>query len=347
MPMTDPNKKPQEQKAGEAAKGKGKKAKQSKDKYDFFRRKRGGALLTRAEVKEIKAGRKKLKKELRKIGERSRKEFEITASSLGLYFDGNRFRSIIKWFVAIRGLWVLLITGLVLLFAICGFAIIAEMKGHFTINMSDDMFREGFSISEDEEFEHKTSHLFATPAVGVSCISIVDIPDNVDDIDGEHGGKYFAYTFYLRNEGESEVDYQWELRLKSNSAVAEAAWVMIFIDGEMTLYAKANDDGTSAALPEWGNNTFGYLDPPLYDHAADKSQYEVIATVESLTYWRVIPKPFLSESIVAGGRQEDIGVGEIHKYTVVVWLEGDDPDCTNALIGKHLGLEMHMKLIEE
>ena len=35
----------------------------------LFRKKRGGVVLTKAEIKEIKEGRKKLKKELRKVDE--------------------------------------------------------------------------------------------------------------------------------------------------------------------------------------------------------------------------------------------------------------------------------------
>ena len=38
---------------------------------------------------------------------------------------------------------------------------------------------------------------------------------------------------------------------------------------------------------------------------------------------------------------------EVHKYTVVIWLEGDDPECTDDLIGGHLGLQMQYALDEE
>jgi hypothetical protein len=41
---------------------------------------------------------------------------------------------------------------------------------------------------------------------------------------------------------------------------------------------------------------------------------------------------------------EGLAPGEVTKYTVVMWLEGDDPDCTDALIGGHLGLEMQFSL---
>ena len=38
---------------------------------------------------------------------------------------------------------------------------------------------------------------------------------------------------------------------------------------------------------------------------------------------------------------------EAHKYTVVLWIEGDDPDVTNDLIGGHAGVEMNYRLVEE
>ena len=46
-----------------------------------FKKRRGGVVLTKEEVKEIKAGRKKLRREMKAAGIRSRKEFELTASA--------------------------------------------------------------------------------------------------------------------------------------------------------------------------------------------------------------------------------------------------------------------------
>lgn len=345
MRMTEPN---QVSPTPPEPKGR-KKPKKEKEPRSFFKKKRGGVVLTREEVKKIKAGRKKLRADLRKMGEKDRKEFELTASSMGLYFDHNKVSAVLKWFFATKGMWALLVSAFLLLLTFWGISYIAELKGHFTINISRDMFRNGFSISEDEDFSGRTAHLFATPAVDVPCISIVDIPENVDKVKGEHNGSnHFAYTFYLRNEGEAEADYQWELRLNySSELIAKASWVMVFIDGKMTLYAKANDDGTPAALPEFDNNTVGYLKPPMYEYAADKNQYDDFLKHNTLTYWRVISKPFLSKDVVAAGKFKNVKPGEVHRYTIVLWLEGDDPDCTEQLIGESLGLEMFMAMIDE
>ena len=215
--------------------------------------------------------------------------------------------------------------------------------------MSDELFREGFTISETKGFENPTSHLFATPAEGVPCISIVNIPKNVDEIDGAHHDNYFAYTFYVRNDGESAQNMSWQLRLNSESKqLSQAAWAMLFVDGKMSLYARADDNGNPQMLPAKDDNTRGYINAPLYDLAADKNgQYEVVKKTDSITYWRVKPKPFTTEDVVENGLIQGFKPREVHKFTVVIWLEGDDPQCTDELIGGHLGMDFFMKLEEK
>ena len=43
--------------------------------------------------------------------------------------------------------------------------------------------------------------------------------------------------------------------------------------------------------------------------------------------------------------RQNFSPGDIDKFTIVVWIEGDDPDCTNALLGGEL--MMHMNITEE
>lgn len=319
-----------------------------KKQRGLFKKRRGGVVLTKDEVKEIKEGRKKLRKEMRASGIKSKKEFELTASGLGLYFDKNRWLALLWWFLWKKGGWLLLALAGLLMLALYGMSYIAELRGHFTISMSDDLFREGFVLCETPDFEHPTAHLFCTPAENVPCLSIVDIPDHVDDLDGDHSENYFAYTYYLRNEGDSTVDYRWEIRLNAESKnLSQAAWVMIFEDGEMAFYARANAEGGQEALPATEDRDWAYIEAPFYDQAKyPEEQYEIIRQTDVLTYWRLKPLSFKSDEVVAEGWQMQVDPMEVHQYTVVVWLEGDDPDCTNDLIGGHLGLEVYMELME-
>ena len=316
----------------------------------LFKKTRAGVLLTQKQVDEIILGRKKLWADMVAAGIKSKKEFELAASSLGLYFDKAKKIALVGWFLAKYGGWTALGAAGLLMATMFGVSTITEMKGHFTINMTRDLFTEGFVLSETAEFDNPTSHLFSTPAADVPCVSIIDIPENVDDIDGEHNGNYFAYTFYIKNEGDKSAAFRWELRLNSESqSLSEAAWAMVFVDGEMTLYAKARDDGTLECLPALDDTKRkGYSRAPLMEKAAFPSdQYEVNTVVGSVSYWRVKPYAFESDDILASGEEWDVEPGEYHKFTIVLWLEGDDPDCTNELIGGHLGYEMYMTLIEK
>ena len=74
----------------------------------LVKKRRAGVVLSQQEVKAIQKGRKKLRKELRKKGIKKRKDFELTASSLGLYFDQNRAMGLLLWLFHGRGLRALL-----------------------------------------------------------------------------------------------------------------------------------------------------------------------------------------------------------------------------------------------
>ena len=313
----------------------------------LFKKKRGGEVLSEDEVQAIKAGRKKLRKEMRAMGIRSKKEFELTASSMGLYFDKRGFLGLL-WWLRRRGLAALLGGLLLFVGALYMFSLITQMRGHFTISMDGDMFTNGFVLSETVGFENPTTYLFAEPAVDVPCISISNIPEDIDEHDGNHSETYFAYTFYVRNEGEESVGYEWALRMKSEvQEISKAAWVMLFEDGEMAFFAKPNDEGEIEALPALDDDSRGYLGAPLEKFAKDPDQYQLIRSVSTVDYYRVLPKVWESDTVVTSGIQSGVDPMEVHKYTVVIWLEGDDPDCTDELIGGNMGLEIYMQMIDE
>ena len=315
-----------------------------------FPKTRAGIVLTREEVKAIKEGRKKLRKELRQRGIKSKKEFELTASSLMLYFDKHKRFGLILWLFHGRGLWALLGATAALMAVAFALSMISQMQGYFTINMSNGMFREGFSLSETKGFENPTMRLFCEAVEDVPCFSIRDIHDDVNDHDGQHNeAQYFAYTYYIRNEGDNTVGYTWNIQLNAESQnLSEAVWIMVFEDDVMRFYAKPRADGTQEALPSFDDNTRGYLSRPFVEWAAQPSeQYRLITTSGGVNYYRLVPYSFESEEILISGSMGEVDPMEAHKYTVVMWLEGDDPDCTDDLIGGHAGIEMNFRLVEE
>lgn len=315
-----------------------------------FKRKRSGEVLTREQIEAIKKGRKLLRKEMKARGLKEKSDFELTASNMGLYFDKSRWWLWLLWFFHGKGLWALLGALALLLGTLFLYSSVTQMRGHFTINMSDGLFREGFILSETVGFENPTTHLFCTPAENVPCVSISHLPDTLDSIDGQHNANYFAYTFYCRNEGDSTVGYNWQMNLNSESQnLSSACWVMIFEDSRMLFYAKPNGEtGEVEALPAFDDNSRGYVGKPLVQFSqSPDTQYQTIKEGQNFTYERVIPVPFVTDEIVAQGKQEKVAPMDVHKYTVVIWLEGDDPDCTNDLIGGHVGMNFYFELITE
>ena len=319
-------------------------------RFKWFRKTRGGVALTREEVKYIKAERKKLKKQMKAVHAYDKHEFEATASSMGLYFDRRRGLLLLWFFGGGRWLWALLGAALLLLLVLFAMTWVSQMRGYFTINISNQLLRQGFVLSETEDFAQPSPNLFAEPAVDVPCISITSLQQDIDSYEGQHNGfGYFAYTCFIRNEGDAAVDYNWELQLVGESLeCSTAAWVLVIEDGVLDLYAEAGADGLPQTVPGREDNSRGYLNVPVLDLALDKDKYlEPVKSAGGATYYRISTTPFADEYTVALGTQTEVDPMEIHKYTVVVWLEGDDPECTNDLIGGHLGLNLQFALVEE
>ena len=45
------------------------------------------------------------------------------------------------------------------------------------------------------------------------------------------------------------------------------------------------------------------------------------------------------------GQMKDFKSGEIDKFTIVIWVEGDDPECKDNLIGGEM--KVHMVITEQ
>jgi len=279
----------------------------------IFRRKRNGEILTREQVVAIKRGRRVLRKEMKERGLKRRIDFEVTATNLGLFFDRNKFLwPFFLWLIRdntaakILATTAVLTTTLTVAQPVIEYVtqfvtqfvdqivqqmvdrIVTQVKekidwqtqyqDRFTISLSDEMKSKGLELSETPGFEQPKEVLTCMPSTDVPCISISEIPYNVDSLgDGEHHETYFAYTFYCRYidlEAENSVnklikndegvdslvpmleenhtiDYEWGVMIgnegvsdevaedETNTAmVSDAIWVMVIEDEEVILCAK-------------------------------------------------------------------------------------------------------------
>ena len=181
--------------------------------------------------------------------------------------------------------------------------------GDLVIEIDRPAIAKGFTLSETEDFADKTVSLSAKQALDVTNITYNWLPTDLDTSkDGEHNGEnYVAYTFYLRNDGEEAIDYDAVLDVTGVAKSAdEAVRVMVYKNGEPSIYAKGKYD--------------------------DREQPETDAT------------KFESDTVVMSAKSTDFKVGDIDKYTVVIWIEGNDTECIDDIRDGYVRMRMLFKL---
>ena len=224
-------------------------------------------------------------------------------------------------------------------------------SGEFVISLDRTMADDGFLISETTDFSEKLITLHGTAVANATNISIYDIDRDVMNVDGDHNRiNYVAYTFYLKNATDETRNYQYQLQLKNAAKGAEkASWIMLYYNGTQNIYAAPNKDGN----PE---RQFSVTPFPFMDYASEKvvqtqltNKNRGYITKEKLQemelespegVYQLEAIPFQASDMVCSGIREEIEPGEIDKYTAVIWMEGEDPECVNDIIGGYIELMM-------
>src|SRR5574344_69178 len=183
--------------------------------------------------------------------------------------------------------------------------------GSFTVTLdSNKTLQSGISIYDNLNDPTAKRKLEAEQIKFMDNISYKWLPADIDGYyDGSHNGtNYLAFTFFIENQGDEELNYWYEvIQDDVIKNVDEAIRIRIYLNGQETTYAKKN---ALANEPEDGTTAF-----------TDNK-----------------------DSLILEERQ-NFSPGTVDKMTIVVWLEGDDPDCVDSLIGGEI--KMHMNITEE
>lgn len=176
-------------------------------------------------------------------------------------------------------------------------------RGNFSITLDKNLyFEKGIIIYDDTNYKVFRTELYAKTIDYFDDISSKWLPKDLNDYDGSHNGdNYIAYSFYIENIGEAVQDYWSEVIIDDViKNVDEAVRIRIYKNGEYLTYAKM------------GTNK--------------KPEKDTIA--------------FEDDTLVAMDHVENFKPGDINKYTIVIWLEGTDPECTDNILGGEIKLHM-------
>ena len=181
--------------------------------------------------------------------------------------------------------------------------------GSFTVTVNKfDNVKYALTLSETPDFLDPIARLNCKASEDVTNIDGNELPADLDMINGEHNGEnYVAYTFYCKNAGEETVTYEYQLYIATMKLdIEKAVRVRLYVDGVPTDYARTRSDGKG---PEPGTTEF------------------------------------VSESVIARAQIKNFDPGDITKYTVVIWLEGNDPECLDNILGGEFKIDMSMSII--
>lgn len=197
---------------------------------------------------------------------------------------------------------IILLLLLLLLLIIYSVMRVIYNTGNFSITLDKNLsFEKNIIIYDDPNYKVYRSELYAKTLDYFDNISYKWLPNDIDNYDGSHNGEnYIAYTFYIENNGEETSDY----------------WSQIIIDDVI----KNVDKAVRIRVYKDG----------VYQTYAKASDFPL----EEGTI------PFKSNDVVTTEHVENFAPGDISKYTIVLWIEGSDPECTDDILGGEIKIHM-------
>ena len=246
-------------------------------------------------------------------------------------------------------------------------AYLGRTSGDFTIQLGEG--KTLLTMATDTGFSDSTSFLKAK-GLERSVTWSADLLPQDSELDSSTGGSkngsystsmtttldsYLAYTFFVRNDSTDSVDYLVNLSIDNyvnpvneSSSLLDILRVRLFensvyngsdLTHNMATYAmKSNSPYT---LPDGSEEARECIGKCIV-HSDGSKDYSVATKPEN----RGFASAFVDNSNVFNTVHENLKVSGIVRYTIVMWLEGDDPDCTGqAPKNAYITFSMHFDVL--
>jgi archaellum component FlaG (FlaF/FlaG flagellin family) len=184
-----------------------------------------------------------------------------------------------------------------------------QNAGNFVMEIDPNAYRRGIVLSADEEFLSPSPRLLSDAIINVRDMTYDWLKiDEAIATDGNYADpdyKYIAYTLYIQNIGDETCDVNMNATIVSLQKGLDGAIRFLVIEDETLekMYMKPDTVETE------------YVDMPEAEH-------------------------FVSDITIMNGEITNFKPYQIKKYTIIVWLEGQDPDCTDEILGGKIKLRL-------
>ena len=187
------------------------------------------------------------------------------------------------------------------------FVLVYDRTGRFSVAVENPVETFALTLCEDSKFNTRASLLTNDQLVTITNISGAILPANLHELDGENNGdNYLAYSFYCKNVGSAAASMNYELTYNNvTNNLDEAIRVRLYVNGSYKDYAKTRSDG-------------GGKEPYFCDET------------------------FSSKYTICYGAVNYVDIGDYAKFTVVIWVEGDDEDTNDHVL--HGKIKFDMKI---
>ena len=208
---------------------------------------------------------------------------------------------------------VIVLLALLLFLVITYFILnIVYNEGSFTISMDKNTYLNSNLVMYESLNDRSYVLKLSTSKIAfMDNITMKWLPDNINnEAEGAHNGEnYIAYTFYLENIGEEAINYWYSVQIDDIiKNVDDAVRIIVYVNDDYKVYAK-----TSPITGEPEPDTIPFRD--------DEDKTIILE------------------------KRADMLPEQRDKITIVIFLEGNDPECVNAILGGEM--KMHMDIYEE
>lgn len=189
-----------------------------------------------------------------------------------------------------------------------------QNAGNFVMSVDTAARLRGITLSTDPERLETTSRLLSEPINEARDVTFSWL--KLDEIEESHGNfvdpdyDYVAFTFYVMNEGRETVNLSYTIFITEvYKDLDKAIRVLVIDDGEMTMFMKPDTTNDASYPPEM----------PVAQH-------------------------FLTQKTVMRKQIPNFRPDQYKKISVVIWLEGNDPDCTDEILGGMIKMQMNFTI---
>jgi len=238
----------------------------------------------------------------------------------------------IKKYIANRRFFRIAFAVFAILFVMLAFiTYYGQNSGNFVMTIDDDGFKRGLILCDNSEFTTQSQYLSANPVVDVMDTTYGIIEEELPfilrtDADyTDNKSRYLAYTFYVKNTGVENTLLYYKLSITDESRdLSKALRVLMIADGVVVDKEQLNE------IEYESSKMYMAEDTVIHDYPTYMPQ----------------PTYFTSDDVVCSERVENLRPEQSKKFTIVMWLEGEDPECNSNLFGAKIKMALEFSVEE-